>query len=116
MEFRYDEIDGDLMILTADGGLNQRTADQFVSSVETLVDAGLRRLIIDCSALDYVSSFGLGVLVRLHRRMQTHGGDVKIAAVSGFLAQALQATRLNSLFEIYPDVNRAKLAFRPKDA
>ena len=112
MEFRYDEIEGDVLIITADGGLNRDTAERFVQDIETLVDTGLRQIIVDCSQLTYISSYGLGVLVRLHKRMNTHGGDVKIASVRGVLSQALQATRLDRLFDIYPDVNRARLAFR----
>ncbi len=113
VEFFYDEIDGDVMILAADGGLNHQTAEQFVHDIEALVDAGLTKLIVDCSRLEYVSSYGLGVLIRLHKKMQGHGGDVKICAVRGFLAQVLAATRLSTVFEIYPDLNRARLAFRP---
>ena len=116
MEFRYDEIDGDLLIITADGGLNRDNAEHFVHQVETLVDSGLRKVIIDCEGLSYISSYGLGVLVRLNRHMKKLDGDVKIATVRGFMAQALQAARLNKLFDIYPDVNQAKLAFRPKEA
>ena len=114
MEFHYDEIEDDLMVIVADGGLNRDNADEFIRKVETLVDSGLRKIVIDCAKLTYISSYGIGVLVRIHKRMRGYGGDVKIAAVQGFLAQALQATRLNKLFEIYPDVGQAKLAFRPK--
>jgi anti-anti-sigma factor len=114
MEFYWDEIDNDVLILAADGGLNASTADEFVDSIEHLVEAGLRRIIIDCSKLDHVSSYGLGVLVRLHGRLKEHGGDVKIAAVRGMLPQVLHITKLDGLFDVHPDVNRARLAFRPK--
>jgi anti-sigma B factor antagonist len=114
MEFYWDEIDDDVLILAADGGLNASSADEFMGSIETLVDAGLRRIIIDCSRLNYISSYGLGVLIRLHGRLREHGGDVKIAAVRGIIPQALHATKLDTLFDIHPDVNRARLAFRPK--
>ena len=116
MEFYYDEIDDDVLIIKADGGLNKDTSGQFVESIEKLVDAGLRKIVVDCSRLDYVSSFGLGVLVRLHKRMKGNGGDVKFAAVRSVLSDVLHLTRLNSLFEIYPDVSRARLAFRPQTA
>ncbi len=56
------------------------------------------------------------MLVRLHNRMKRQGSDVKLASVKGALAGILQVTGLNKLFEIYPDVNRARLAFRPKAA
>ena len=114
VEFYYDEIDGDLLVLSADGGLNHQTADEFVRSIEKLVDTGLTRLIIDCSRLSFISSYGLGVLVRLHQHMRRRGGDVKICSVSGLLSQVLQITRLDSLFDIHPDLGRARLAFRPR--
>ncbi len=116
MEFYYDEIDNDVLIITADGGLNADTSEQFILSIEKLVDAGLKKMIVDCDKLDYISSSGLRVLVRLHNRMKRQGSDVKLASLKGALASVLQVTGLNKLFEIYPDVNRARLAFRPKAA
>ena len=116
MEFYYDEVDNDVLIITADGGLNAETSEQFILSIEKLVDAGLKKMIVDCDKLDYISSSGLRVLVRLHNRMKRQGSDVKLASLKGALASVLQVTGLNKLFEIYPDVDRARLAFRPKAA
>jgi anti-sigma B factor antagonist len=80
--------------------------------LEKIVDAGLRRIIVDCSGLDHISSFGIGVLLRVHKRLARHGGDVKLAAIHNGLVRVLQIARVDSMFEIYPDVNRARLAFR----
>ena len=114
MEFYYDEIDGDVLIIKADGGLNADTTDQFVESIEKLVTAGLANIIVDCTRLDYISSYGLSVLIRLHSRMKHHGGDVKIASVRGLVADVFRITRLNTIFEIYAHTSRARLAFRPQ--
>jgi len=116
MDFYADEIERDVLILAADGGLNSDTAEEFVASLEQLVDAGLTKLIVDCTRLTHISSYGLGVLIRLHGRMAKHGGNVKLCNVSGLVPQILQVTRLDKRFEIYPDVNRARLAFRPRSA
>lgn len=113
MEFYFEEIEGRVLVLRADGGLSRATAEQFVGELEKLVDAGLRRIIVDCGGLDFVSSYGLGVLVRIHRTLARHGGDVKLASVPSPLLQLLSRVRFGQIFEIYPDVNRARLAFRP---
>jgi len=115
VEFYYDNVDSDVLVIKADGGLNAQTAEGFVEDLEKLVDAGLRKIIVDCSELDYISSFGLGVLIRLHGRLARHGGNVKIASVKGMIVEVMRLTKLNKLFEIYPDVSRARLAFRPKN-
>ena len=114
MEFHYDQIENDVLILAADGGLNAQTADEFVRDIEKLVDAGLRKIIVDCTKLQYISSYGLSVLIRLHKRLKSRGGDVKICSVHGIVPQVLEATRLANWFEIYPDLGQAKLAFRPR--
>ena len=113
MEFYYHELEKDVLILSADGGLNADTATAFVDHLAVLVDQGLRKIIVDCTQLDYISSYGIGVLARVHSRLAARGGDVKIASPKGMVLKALQLVRLNKLFEIYPDVNAARLAFRP---
>jgi anti-anti-sigma regulatory factor len=45
--------------------------------------------------------------------MREIGGEVKLAAVPGFVAQVLALTRLDKVFEMYPDVAQARLSFRP---
>ena len=116
MEFYFHELDKSVLILAADGGLNAATAVQFVGQLESLVDAGVDKIIVDCTHLDFISSFGIGVLVRLHNKLAKRGGDVKIAGPRSAVLQALTVMRMGKLFEIYPDVNRARLAFRAKDA
>lgn len=112
MEILLEEIDDGIHVLRADGGINGENAVQMVDDVVGVIDRGAKRIIVDCSDLKVISSAGLATLLMLHSRGRTHGGEVKVAAVSGLVAQVLQITRLNGVLSIYPDVNRAKLAFR----
>src|SRR3954470_22109211 len=114
MELYYHELDRTVLILRADGGLNADTAVSFVKQLEEMIDFGVKKMIIDCTNLTYISSYGIGVLIRLHNRMQTYGGHVKFASPPGVVLQALTITRLSKVFEIYADVNQARLAFREK--
>ncbi len=114
MEFYYHEVDHEVLILRADGGLDETTSAQFLDQLEKLVQSGLRKIIVDCSRLNYVSSAGLGLLMRVHRLLAKHGGDVKLAGIRGMLTTLLATVHLDRIFEFYPDVDRARLAFRPK--
>ena len=51
----------------------------------------------------------------IHAKLAKHEGNVKLACVKNSIEKLLEITRLNTLFEIYPDVNRARLTFQPKD-
>jgi anti-sigma B factor antagonist len=115
MKFYYSDVDKDILIVCADGGLNSENANQFVDEIGTLIECGQTKIIVDCTRLDYISSYGVGVLVRLHAKLAERGGDVKLACVKTIIEKLLTTLRLNSIFEIYPDVNRARLMFQPKD-
>ena len=111
MEFYYRGTDKDILILSADGGLNSKNADQFVEELQTLVDAGTRKLIVDCTRLSYISSYGVGILIRLHKKLAESGGEVKIASVDSPIIKVLRLLRLESIFEIYANVREAREAF-----
>lgn len=113
MELVIGEIEGDVMVIRADGGLNQTTAKQMSEQVGALVAGGVRHLIVDCSSLQVLSSTGIGVLLMLHTRMKSHGGDVRLCGLQGLIVQVLQLAKLDRLFQLYPDVGQAKLSFRP---
>lgn len=113
METFVSEIDGDLLVLKADGGLNTTTAGQLSQSVAKLVEGGIRRIVVDCSSLEIISSLGLGALLMLHTRMKRVGGEVKLAGLCSACVQVVHMTRLDRVLECYTDVSQAKLSFRP---
>ena len=114
MQTFVQERDGDLLIVSADGGLNRETAQQLIDDVGRHVEAGARHVIVDCSRLTLITSAGFGTLLRLHSAMKARGALVRLAGVQGMAAQALRLLRLDGVFELFPDVNAARLAFRPK--
>lgn len=116
MELIFQEVDGDVTIIGLDGGLDSTNTAQLNESVEKLVVAGLSRLILDCQKLTYISSAGIGTLMSLHRRMKSRGGRVKIAGASGPVFDVLELMKLGTILEFYPDVDQARLSFRPPDA
>lgn len=114
MEFYYHDVDHGTLILSADGGLNADNADEFVAGVETLLDAGVARIVVDCSKLNYISSRGVAILLGLHHRMEKRGGDVHLAGAKGVVPQIIHTLGLDGVFAMHPDVERALLAFRPR--
>ena len=60
MEFYYSDTDKDVLIIKADGGLNSDNADKFVDELAALIDAGQTKIVVDCSRLNNITSYGLG--------------------------------------------------------
>ena len=111
MEFFYSKTHKNILILSADGGLNKQNAEQFVGELQQLVDAGARKLIVDCTQLRYISSYGMGILLRLHKRVAEKGGEIKLAAIDNPVVRALRLVKLDTVFEIYDNVDAAQANF-----
>jgi anti-sigma B factor antagonist len=114
METYLGEADEQVIVIVADGGLNKGTAEQINEVVQRAIDCGMKGVIIDCSKLDILSSAGLAKLLMMHKRMKQAGGEVRIAGLKGMSVQVLRLARLDSLFQLYPDVSQARLSFRAK--
>ncbi len=114
MQFTHEKLSDGVLVLHADGGLDASNTDELLEPIESLADAGFDKIIVDCARLEHISSPALAVLVSLHKRMSKRGADVKLAAVNTLMAQVLEMARLDHVFELYPDVERAHIAFRPK--
>jgi anti-sigma B factor antagonist len=57
---------------------------------------------LDCSGLDYISSAGLGVLLKTQKRLLAAGGKLRLAGVNRHLRDILGYSGFDQLFEIEP--------------
>ncbi len=102
--------DDDILVMELAGRLDEHTSDFLVDCLSRHLAKGLTKIILDCSNLEQVSSFGLSALVRVHTRLKRSGGEVKLAEVSGTIADVLRIVHFDRLFNIYPTVEAAQQA------
>lgn len=107
MQVKINETDPSIVILHADAELNEQTSSRVVDHIEELADRGVQRIIVDCTDLTHVSSFGLGVLIRVHHRIRKRGGMLVLADVKGMAFDALKMTHLDRIFQITESVDEA---------
>jgi anti-anti-sigma factor len=105
------ELEGNVHVIQGEGWFDGSNADHFLIVVEQLISKGMARLIIDCSSVNTISSNGFATLLRLSHRARRQGGDLKLAGTHGMVTEALQVTRLDTIFDLYPDVETAATAF-----
>jgi anti-sigma B factor antagonist len=55
---------------------------------------------LDCSGLEYISSAGLGVLLKTQKRLMASGGKLRLAGVTRHLRDILQYSGFDQIFEI----------------
>ena len=65
-------------VLSLAGDLDVAGAPALRQEVVTAVAGGSRQLVLDLSRLDFIDSFGLGVVVGSLKRTRQRGGDVRL--------------------------------------
>ncbi len=107
--FRYEKVgkNHDIVAVVLSGTLDESNCTYLIDCVEDEILDGRKKLILDCGQLEFISSMGLGMLVRINARMKKLGGDVKLAAVQSTVAQILSVVGLNRIFQIYATVSDA---------
>jgi anti-sigma B factor antagonist len=84
---------------------------------KTLVDTASRflggegpGLVLHMADVSYMNSAGLGELVRLSAKANMQKQKVVFAAPSEFVNRVFQATKLDTFFEVCPDLDQAAKA------
>ena len=100
MELTYQiECLQDVAVVRCSGRLVRGAAlDEFRSRLERLEH--LRVLVLDLSNIEQLDAGGLSVLLQLRRWALQQEVQVKLVNPSPFVRRILQATHLNSVFEI----------------
>ena len=57
---------------------------------------------LDCAALDYLSSAGLGVLLKTHKRLLGAGGRLRLTQVNRHLQDIFSYSGFDQILEIEP--------------
>jgi len=80
--------------------IDKNQANDLMKSIETMIENGQTKLLIDLSELKYMNSSGLNVLIQLLSKTRTAGGESVIFNVNKKVNDLLVITKLNTLFKV----------------
>jgi anti-sigma B factor antagonist len=109
MQLRLDVDDrDDHAVVTATGEIDVETAGSLSDSVtEALAQAP--RVLLDLSAVTFIDSTGLGVLVRAHRAAEARGGFFAVVHPTPQNRKLVRVLGLDQLLHVY-DTHEQALA------
>ena len=93
------------------GSITGEDADLLRDQLTQVRERSLGRLVLDASAVPYIDSRGLEVLLEANEALAAGGQTLKLCGVSDVLREVLDVTDLASLFEHFEDVNGAVRSF-----
>jgi len=82
--------------IVAEGRLDAANAPQAQEFLDSVAD----ECVLDLGKLEYVSSAGLGVLLRTHKRLTGSGAGLKLVNVNSHINDIFMYSGFDKLFEI----------------
>jgi anti-sigma B factor antagonist len=111
MKLSYQERDG-IVILEPKGKiLGGPDATTLKDQLQSLIDAGKTKVIIDLADVDYMNSTGLGILISTLTTLKRAQGELKLANVTDKIQSLLTITKLVTVFDDFESVDEAVAAF-----
>jgi anti-anti-sigma factor len=104
----------DVTVLDIEGDLALDENALFRNHVSGVIDAGVRKLIVNLARVKYMDSCGLGELISCFTELQRLSGQVKLLHPNDRLQYLLAITKLDSMFEIFDSEPAAVSSFAPR--
>jgi anti-anti-sigma factor len=92
----FDIRHGDDGVIALSGRLDASQAERLDQALGAVRGA----TILDCAGLEYVSSLGLGVLLKTQKRLMTEGAGLRLRGLSPHLREVLRFSGFDRIFEI----------------
>jgi anti-sigma B factor antagonist len=107
-----DKLMGDVLVVDARGRLTLgRETEALRQRLKDLVESGQKQIVLDLSGVDYIDSAGLGTLVAGAASVRRAGGELKLANLTERVRGLMQITHLSTLFDVYDNLEKARLSF-----
>ncbi|HXG91063.1 MAG TPA: STAS domain-containing protein [Blastocatellia bacterium] len=86
--------------------------DQLCETVQKFVEEDEINFLIDLRSVTYISSTGVGSLIKCYRSVLKKKGKVKLLSPSQSVRNILAISKLDGVFEIYSDEEEALTSFK----
>ncbi|HTH96038.1 MAG TPA: STAS domain-containing protein [Stellaceae bacterium] len=102
---------GDVTIVRPVGRINSGNAAEFELALNHQLDAGGRKLVLDLSHVDMISSAGLRVVLVIGKQLKTKSGKLVLAGLKQSVHEVFQISGFLTLFPVFPNTTQAALSF-----
>jgi len=113
MEVGLNKIEN-VVILTIKGRADASSVTKLEATCKKILDQNENNVLIDGTQLDFISSAGLRVLLKLAKIIKKNAGELAVAHVNDLVRQIFEISGFIELFSIYENVVEALGHFHQK--
>src|SRR5512147_2349857 len=103
---------GDVMVLDVKGRVTLGEGDELLKDkVNSLINQGRKKLVLNLADVPYIDSAGLGEIVRTYTTVSKQGGSLKLLNLTKRITDLLSITKLLTVFETFESESDAVKSF-----
>jgi anti-sigma B factor antagonist len=102
-----EELDDTTVIIRVAGEIHATTAPEFSARLNSAIESGRNRVVLDLTGVEFIDSTGLSVLLNGLRRVTRVRGAMVLACANPTVLRLFEITKLDSTFEILPSCDEA---------
>lgn len=103
---------GDVTVLDLKGRVTLGEGDELLKDkVNSLINQGRRKLVLNLADVPYIDSAGLGEIVRTYTTVSRQGGSLKLLNLTKRITDLLSITKLLTVFETFESEDEAVKSF-----
>jgi len=108
-----ERVVGGVTIITVTGDITLNKGGDVIlkDKINSLLQQGRKKLLLDLGGVAYVDSAGLGQLVQVKVTASRSGAELKLLNITKRLQDLLVVTRLSTVFDSYEDEAAALATF-----
>ena len=110
IDFERHITDGGTLVLRVVGRLDEDSNKYFFTCVQDEIEDGHAKIVINLAGVGYISSVGLGALLRARSRVAKSGGTVFLTRIENQVLDAFRLVNFQSVFKIFPSEREATAA------
>lgn len=109
IDIQVDQTPGGMVArIIGSAGVDQ--IDELDRQLHLLTALSPKLVVLDMSAVPYVSSMGIGSLLRFRHQVTTAGGRVALAALQKVVADTFKLSKIDKVLPMYDSVDAAMKA------
>jgi anti-sigma B factor antagonist len=97
-------------VLPLEGEIDLHVSPRIAAALAAMIEQKPPRLVVDLSAVTYIDSSGLAVLIEGMQNVEAYGGKFILAALRENVRPIFEIARLDQVFIIFPHVDAALAA------
>lgn len=102
----------DISVIRVGGYIDTTTSSELERALDSLLKAGVYRIIIDLGNVDYISSAGWGIFISEIKGIREHDGDLRLARMIPDVYEVFELLEFHYILKAFDSIEEAMKDFQ----